>query len=98
MPVVVLDTRVLVAALLRGRGSARRVLRACLRQAYRPVLGRALLAEYEELLAHSELFAASVLNAKERNELFDGLGPRPKPGRLFGQAGPQSVKRIWLFP
>lgn len=51
MPTIVLDTNVLVAALLRGGDSARAVLRACMRQHYQPVLGPALLAEYEDVLA-----------------------------------------------
>ena len=68
-----LDTNVLVAALLRDGGSARAVVRACLRGHYRPVLGPALLAEYEDVLGRSKLFADSVLSAKERNEVFDGL-------------------------
>ena len=70
---VLLDTNVLVAALLRGGGSARRVLRACLSGAYEPVLGPALLAEYEDVLGRTELFADSVLSAKERNEVLDGF-------------------------
>ena len=53
MPTIVLDTNVLVAALLRGGGSARAVLRACLRDQYQPVLGPALLAEYEDVLGRS---------------------------------------------
>ena len=73
MPTVLLDTNVLVAALLRGGGSARAALRACLNDHYQPVLGPALLAEYEDVLARSELFADSVLSAKERNEVFDGF-------------------------
>ena len=73
MPTVVLDTNVLVAALLRGGGSARAALRACLNKHYQPVLGPALLAEYEDVLARSELFAGSVLSAKERNDVFDGF-------------------------
>lgn len=73
MATVVLDTNVLVAALLRGGGSARAVLRACLREQYRPVLGPALLAEYEDVLGRSELFTDSVLTAKERGEFFDGF-------------------------
>jgi putative PIN family toxin of toxin-antitoxin system len=73
MAIVVLDTNVLVAALLRGGGSARTVLRACLREHYRPVLGPALLAEYEDVLGRSELFADSDLTAKERGEIFDAL-------------------------
>lgn len=73
MPTIVLDTNVLVAALLRGGGSARAVLRACLNEHYQPVLGPALLAEYEDVLGRAELFAGSALSATERDEVFDGL-------------------------
>lgn len=73
MTTVVLDTNVLVAALLRGGGSARAVVRACLNTQYQPVLGPALLAEYEDVLGRADLFADSVLSAKERNEVFDGF-------------------------
>lgn len=73
MPVLVLDTNVLVAALLRGGGSARAVLRACLNDLYQPVLGPALLAEYEDVLGRAELFSGSVLSGAERTELFDGF-------------------------
>lgn len=64
---------VLVAALLRGGGSARAVLRACLRGPYQPVLGPALHAEYEDVLGRSALFADSVVSATERAEVLDGL-------------------------
>jgi len=70
---IVLDTNVLVAALLRGGGSARAVLRPCLNGGYEPVLGPALFAEYEDVLSRIVLFADSVLSAKERNEVFDGF-------------------------
>jgi putative PIN family toxin of toxin-antitoxin system len=73
VPTIVLDTNVLLAALLRGGGSARAVLRACLNEHYEPVLGPALLAEYEDVLNRAELFVGSALSAKERDEVFDGL-------------------------
>lgn len=73
MPTLVMDTNILVAALLRGGGSARGVLRACLNESYQPVLGPALLAEYEDVLSRDELFAGSALSAKERNEVLDGF-------------------------
>ena len=66
------DTNILVAALLRGGGSARATLRACLRGTCQPVLGPALLAEYEDVLGRDELFATSALSARERQALFDG--------------------------
>jgi putative PIN family toxin of toxin-antitoxin system len=83
MATVVLDTNVLVAALLRGGGSARAVLRACLREQYRPVLGPALLAEYEDVLGRAELFAASALTARERGEFLDGLLSRCRWVEVF---------------
>ena len=71
VPIVLLDTHVLVAALLRGGGSARAVLRACLNLHYQPVLGPALLAEYDDVLGRASLFADSVLSSRERGEVFD---------------------------
>jgi len=63
MVTVVLDTNVLVAALLRGGGTGRAVLRACLRGQYQPVLGPALLAvpgvNYPELSASTILSGAA---------------------------------------
>ncbi len=73
MPTIVLDTNVLVAALLRGGGSARAVLRACLRGQYEPVMGPALFAESEDVLGRAELFSTCALSAKERDDLFNGL-------------------------
>ena len=73
MPIVLLDTNVLVAALLGGGGNARRVLRACLNDQYQAVLGPALLAEYEDVLGRTELFESCVLSAKERDAVFDGF-------------------------
>lgn len=73
MTVVVLDTNILVAALLRSGGSARAVLRSCLNGRYNPVLGPALLAEYEDVMGRTGLFADSVLSVTERDEVFDGF-------------------------
>lgn len=73
MTTVVIDTNILVAALLRGGRSTRAVLRACLLGHYRPVVGPALLAEYEDLLGRDALFQHSVLTAAERGEVLDGL-------------------------
>jgi putative PIN family toxin of toxin-antitoxin system len=73
MVTAVIDTNVMVAALLRNGGSARAVIRACLNQHYFPVLGPALLAEYEDVLGRSELFSTSSLSMRERNELFEGF-------------------------
>ncbi|MFN0163767.1 MAG: putative toxin-antitoxin system toxin component, PIN family [Burkholderiales bacterium] len=74
MATIVVDTDVLTAALLRGRGGAARgVMRACLLGDYVPVLGPALLAEYEDVLGRDRLFAGSALSPSERSELFDAF-------------------------
>jgi putative PIN family toxin of toxin-antitoxin system len=73
MPTVVLDTNILVASLLRGGGSARKVLRACLTGSYVPVIGPALLAEYDDVLGRSDLFAGAGLDLRERNEVFEAF-------------------------
>lgn len=73
MPTIVLDTNVLVSALLRGRGAAGAVLRACLSGHYQAVVGPALLAEYEDVLGRADLFATSILTARERDSVLDGF-------------------------
>lgn len=83
MPTVVIDTNVLVAALLRGGGSARAVVRACLQGRYEPVLGPALLAEYEDVLGRVELFKGSVLSAGERGEVLDAFLSRCRWVEVF---------------
>lgn len=73
MPIIVVDTNILVAVLLPGGASARAVLRACLTGRYQAVLGPALLAEYEDVLARDALFERSALSASERGEVLDGF-------------------------
>jgi putative PIN family toxin of toxin-antitoxin system len=70
---VVLDTNIIVGAMLREGGATRAVLRLCLQGDVRPFIGVALFAEMEDVLSRQDLFAASPLNAAERNELFATL-------------------------
>ncbi len=83
MPTLVVDTNILVAGLLRSGGSARAVLRACLSDQYQPVLGPALLAEYEDVLGRAALFAGSALTPKERDDVFDGFLSRCRWVEVF---------------
>jgi putative PIN family toxin of toxin-antitoxin system len=83
VPTIVLDTDVLVAALLRRGGIARAVLRACLSNRCQPVIGPALLAEYEDVLGRTALFADSVLTVGERDEVFDALLSRCRWVEVF---------------
>lgn len=73
MPVFVIDTNAIVGALLRQGGSSRAVLRACLEGYYQPVMGAALLAEYEDVLARDALFTSCALTPKERDDVVDAF-------------------------
>lgn len=68
--VIVLDTNVFVSACL-GAGASNAVLAACLRGDHRPLMGAALLAEYEDVLSRSPLWTRCRLSAAAREELLD---------------------------
>ena len=67
---VVVDTNVFVGACL-GNGACRKVVAACLEGKLAPLMGVALLAEYEDVMGREKLFARSRLDAAERDELLD---------------------------
>ena len=67
---IVVDTNVFVGACL-GTGASSRVVEACLAQHFQPLMGAALFAQYEDVLARAPLFAKSRLNVIERSELLD---------------------------
>ena len=67
---IVVDTNVFIGACL-GMGASRAVIGACLEKKVTPLMGIALLTEYEDVLGRSNLFERSRLNATEREELLD---------------------------
>jgi len=67
---VVLDTNIIVGAMLRDGGAARAVLRLCLQTEVQPIIGVALFAEMEDVLSRADLFRKSKLTHAERQELF----------------------------
>lgn len=54
-----------------GLGAANGVVSRCLQGLWTPLMGAALLAEYEDVLGREELFVRSRLNRAEREELLD---------------------------
>lgn len=79
---VVIDTNVFVGACLGSRACAD-VLRACLMGQATPVMGNALLAEYEDVLSRDTLLRRSRLNPSEREELLDIFLARCQWVRIF---------------
>lgn len=72
-PIIVVDTSVLVAGLLSARGRSREVLRGCLTRRFQPLIGTAMLTEFEAVLSREELFEDCPVSVEERQELFDAL-------------------------
>lgn len=69
---IVVDTNILIAACL-GSYPANRVLAECLRGTFTPLVGAALLAEYEDVMQRASIFVNSPLNAAERQEVLDAF-------------------------
>jgi predicted nucleic acid-binding protein len=67
---IVVDTNVFVGACL-GVGASNAVVAACLRGEHTPLMGTALLTEYEDVLGGAALFRNGRLSDAERAELMD---------------------------
>ena len=70
---IVVDTNVLVSAVLSPDGAAREVLRRCLTGRARPLIGNALFLEYEDVLSRRALFAAAPIGPADRAALLDAF-------------------------
>ena len=71
--VIVLDTNVVVSAVLGPGGASREVLRTCLNGQHVPLMGTALFLEYESLMKRDKLFKECLLSRQEREDLFDAF-------------------------
>ena len=70
---IVVDTKVLVSAILSPDGAAREVLRRCLNGNARPLIGNALFLEYEAVLSRDDLFASAPIVPVDRVVLLDAV-------------------------
>ena len=67
---VVIDTNIFLGACL-GKGATNLAIAACLRGQCVPLMGAALLAEFEDVLGREALFERSRLEPEERQTLLD---------------------------
>jgi putative PIN family toxin of toxin-antitoxin system len=68
---VIVDTNVLVGALLSGTGSNRKVIELCFRRKLAPQVTNALYLEYEDVFERDFVLEKSLLTPKERSQFFD---------------------------
>ena len=66
----VIDTSVLISALLNARGQSRQALRLCLERRCDPWMGHKLFLEMESVMAREALFRRSPVSAAERRALW----------------------------
>ncbi|EDM69609.1 hypothetical protein RAZWK3B_11952 [Roseobacter sp. AzwK-3b] len=67
---IVIDTNVIVGAMLREGGASREILRRCFNAELQPLIGLTLFLELEDVLKRQSLFETSRLTEEERTELF----------------------------
>jgi putative PIN family toxin of toxin-antitoxin system len=80
--IAVIDTNVFIGACL-GAGASNEVIALCLRRKIAPLMGTALLAEYEDVLGRETLFERSRLDSAERDELLDIFLARCRWTRIY---------------
>ncbi len=68
--IIAIDTNIFIGACI-GQGACLDVIASCLQKDNQALMGSALFAEYEDVLARDALFKGSRLNASERDELLD---------------------------
>lgn len=67
---IVVDTSVLISALITSTGSSRELIRRCLKGEYLPLMGNALFSEYESVIGREEILAKCPLTSAEISALL----------------------------
>ncbi len=67
------DTSVLISALIGTEGPSREFLRRCLQGDYQPLMSNALFSEYEDVSFRDRILEACPLNRHEIRELLNSL-------------------------
>jgi len=70
---VVIDTSVLISALIGTQGPNREIIRRCLLGKYNPLISNALFLEYEDASKRAQVLDTCPLTQKEISELLHSL-------------------------
>ena len=69
---IVVDTNVFIGA-CQGQSASNRLIALCIQGRVTPVMGSALMLEYEDVMARREVLERCPLPEEERRALIDGL-------------------------
>ena len=67
---VVIDTSVMISALIGRRGASREVIRRCLTGKYQPLISNSLFQEYEDVSSRKQVRKICPLRAEEIRDLL----------------------------
>lgn len=70
---VVIDTNIIVSALMNPLNAPRQILRMCLNREIKPLIGSALFSEYRDVMARDALFQNCLIQRDEREALLDAF-------------------------
>jgi len=71
--IIVVDTSVLISALIGQKGPGREVLRKCLQGKYNPLISNALFMEYEDVSKRQQILDVCPLSSEEIRELLNAF-------------------------
>jgi len=70
---VVVDTNIFVSAVMGADSASRQVIRLCMEGALAPLMGKALLSEYEDVCGRDQIFKQSMISREQRGILLDAF-------------------------
>jgi len=70
---VVVDTSVLISALIGEQGPSRAILRRCLIGEYNPLMSNALFSEYEDVRGRKQILELCPLSTREIRQLLNSF-------------------------
>ncbi len=70
---IVIDTSIVISALIGVRGPSREIIRRCLHGDYKPLISNALFHEYEDVSKRNNILKKSPLRESEIKELLNAF-------------------------
>lgn len=70
---IVVDTSIMISALIGQEGPSREVLRKCLIGIYKPLMSNTLFTEYEDVVSRQRIIDLCPLNDKEKRKLLNAF-------------------------